>query len=62
MDIFNDILKKDKQFIQAIKDFEKMGFIKLTSEGIKILDREGIAKYLEDFGNVPNHYPKELKE
>ncbi len=32
MDIFNDILKKDKHFIQAIKDFEKMGFIKLTSE------------------------------
>jgi hypothetical protein len=39
-----------------------MGFIKLTSEGIKILDREGIAKYLNDFGNIPNHYPKELKE
>jgi hypothetical protein len=62
MDIFTDILKNDKHFIQALKDFEKMGFIKLTSEGIKILDREGIAKYLNDFGNIPNHCPKELKE
>ena len=45
-------------FIQSMKEFEEMGFIKVTKEGIKILDREGMQRYIDNYGKAPAHFPK----
>jgi len=39
-------------FVQALKDFEKMGFIKIKKETVEILDYKGLENYLKDFGKV----------
>ena len=49
---------QDPHFVEALKDFEARGFIKVKKEGIEILDREGLMKYYEDFGKSPDHFPK----
>ena len=49
-------LKKDKYFIQAMKDFQEKGFIKIHKDennepdSIEILDSEGLQKYMDKFG------------
>ena len=47
-----NLLKKDPMFIQALKDFKKMGFIEIKENGIEIIDREGLENYLKDFGKL----------
>ena len=37
-------------FIQALKDFETMGFIKIKENGIEIINRKGLENYLNNFG------------
>ena len=37
-------------FVQALKDFETMGFIKIKENGIEIIDRKGLENYLNNFG------------
>ena len=39
-------------FIQALKDFEKMGFIKIKKETVEILDHKALENYLKDFGKL----------
>ena len=39
-------------FVQALKDFEKMGFIKIKKETVEILDYKGLENYLKDFGTL----------
>tara|TARA_B100001939_G_C16378096_1_gene378670 strand:- start:198 stop:392 length:195 start_codon:yes stop_codon:yes gene_type:complete len=39
----------DAFFAQALKDFERLGFIK-----VEILDRQGLENYLKDYGNLKN--------
>ena len=51
-------LLSDPSFIQSMKEFEEMGFIKVTKEGIKIIDREGMQKYIDNYGKAPSHFPK----
>lgn len=43
-------IMNDPQFIQALKDFETMGFIKVEKGHVKIVDEEGIKKWMENFG------------
>ena len=45
-----NLLKKDPMFIQALKDFETMGFIKIKENGIEIINRKGLENYLNNFG------------
>ena len=47
-----DTFLKDPFFIQALKDFESLGFIKIKKEGIEILDHKGIENYLKNFGQL----------
>ena len=51
-------LLSDPSFIQSMKEFEEMGFIKVTKEGIQIIDREGMQKYIDNYGEAPAHLPK----
>ena len=44
-----DTFLNDPFFIQALKDFERLGFIK-----VEILDRQGLENYLKDYGNLKN--------
>ena len=37
-------------FVQALKDFEKMGFIKIKKETIEIIDHKALENYLNNFG------------
>jgi len=39
-------------FVQALKDFEKMGFIKIKKETIEILDYKALENYLNNFGKL----------
>lgn len=49
----------DPHFIQAMKDLEDRGFIKVKgNEGIEIVDKEGLQKYYDNFGIAPDHFPK----
>ena len=49
-------LKKDKYFIQAMKDFQEKGFIKIHKDennepdSIELIDVEGLKKYMDNFG------------
>ena len=56
--IFNEPFQNELETIEALKDFEVRGFIKVKKEGIEILDKEGLMKYYKDFGKAPDHYPK----
>ena len=47
-----DTFLNDPFFIQALKDFESLGFIKIKKEGIEILDHKGIENYLKNFGQL----------
>jgi len=49
---YNFEIEKDPFFIQALKDFESLGFIKINKNGVEILDRKGLEKYLKDFGTL----------
>tara|TARA_Y100000592_G_scaffold74903_1_gene116879 strand:+ start:432 stop:653 length:222 start_codon:yes stop_codon:yes gene_type:complete len=44
----------DAFFIQALKDFESLGFIEIKKDGtgIEILDRKALENYLKDFGKL----------
>ena len=54
IDQFADALKNNPFFIQALKDFEHLGFIKIKENGIEIIDREGLENYFKDFGKLKN--------
>jgi len=54
IDQFADALKNNPFFIQALKDFEHLGFIKIKENGVEILDRKGLENYLKDFGKLKN--------
>tara|TARA_R100001079_G_scaffold73409_1_gene39063 strand:- start:126 stop:293 length:168 start_codon:yes stop_codon:yes gene_type:complete len=54
IDAFTNALKNNPFFIQALKDFESLGFIKIKENGVEILDREGLENYLKDFGKLKN--------
>ena len=58
MNEFTKALLSDPSFIQSMKEFEEMGFIKVTKEGIQIIDREGMQKYIDNYGEAPAHFPK----
>ena len=49
MEELTRLMLQDPHFVEALKDFEARGFIKVKKEGIEILDREGLMKYYEDF-------------
>ena len=53
LDVFNsETILKDPMFIQALKDFEKMGFIKIKKETIEIIDHKALENYLNNFGKL----------
>ncbi len=59
MDDLTKLMLQDPHFIQALKDFEDRGFIKVKgNEGIEIIDKEGLQKYYDNFGKSPDHFPK----
>ena len=37
-------------FVQALKDFEKMGFIKIHEDKIEICNYKALENYLNNFG------------
>lgn len=49
-------LKKDKYFIQAMKDLQEKGLIKIHKDennepdSIELIDIEGLKKYMDNFG------------
>tara|TARA_R100000664_G_C2706618_1_gene104954 strand:+ start:356 stop:583 length:228 start_codon:yes stop_codon:yes gene_type:complete len=45
-----EFMKKDPYLVQALKDFESLGFLEICNDGIRILDRDGLQKYMNDFG------------
>ena len=51
-----DNLKDNPLFIQSIKDFESLGFIKINKDDdgnyttVEIIDREGLQNYMDNFG------------
>ena len=45
MDDLTKLMLQDPHFIQALKDFEDRGFIKVKGEeGIEIIDKEGLQE------------------
>ena len=58
MDEITKLMLQDSHFIEALKDFEARGFIKVKKEGIEIIDKEGLMNYYKDFGKAPDHFPK----
>lgn len=63
MDELTKLLLKDPHFIQALKDFEEKGFIKVKgAEGIEILDKQGLQDYYDNFGKTPDHFPKVVED
>ena len=58
MEELTKLMLQDPNFIEALKDFESRGFIKVKKEGIEILDREGLIEYYKNFGKSPDHFPK----
>tara|TARA_R100000781_G_scaffold62938_1_gene39906 strand:+ start:277 stop:483 length:207 start_codon:yes stop_codon:yes gene_type:complete len=51
--MMTQILMSDPLFIQSMKDFEALGFIEITKEGIKIKDIQKLKEYGENFGKMP---------
>ena len=49
-------LTSDPLFIQSIKDFESLGFIKINKDDdgnyttVDIIDRKGLQNYMDNFG------------
>lgn len=49
-------LTSDPLFIQSIKDFESLGFIKINKDDdgnyttVEIIDRKGLQNYMDNFG------------
>ena len=49
-------LTSDPLFIQSIKDFESLGFVKINKDDdgnyktVEIIDREGLQNYMDNFG------------
>ena len=62
MEELTKLMLQDPHFVEALKDFEARGFIKVKKEGIEILDKEGLMKYYQDFGKAPDHFPKVVKD
>ena len=58
MDEITKLMLQDPTFIEAMKDFEEKGFIKVKKEGVEIIDREGLMNYYKNFGKAPDHFPK----
>ena len=59
MDDLTKLMLMDPMFIQAMKDLEDRGYIKVKgNEGIEIVDKEGLQKYYDNFGIAPDHLPK----
>jgi hypothetical protein len=58
MDEITKLMLQDPSFIEAMKDFEARGFIKVKKEGVLIINREGLMEYMKDFGKAPDHFPK----
>jgi len=56
-----DLMKNDLYFKQALKEFEKLGFIKVNGENITIVNREGIEKYLKEFNTKIDLSPLPLR-
>ena len=50
MDDFKKMILESPEFIQACKDFERMGFIKIENNLVKIIDPKGIQAYIDNFG------------
>ena len=42
-------------FIQALKDFEKMGFIKIHEDKIEICNYKALENYLNNFGKFESN-------
>ena len=58
MDDLTKLMLMDPHFIQAMKDLEDRGYIKVKgNEGIEIVDKEGLQKYYDNFGIAPDHFP-----
>ena len=51
MDDINKMILNNPMFIQALKDFETMGFIKIKENGVEIIDRSNIHT-IEDIRNL----------
>ena len=50
MDDLTKLMLMDPHFIQAMKDLEDRGYIKVKgNEGIEIVDKEGLQKYYDNF-------------
>ena len=62
MEELTKLMLQDPHFVEAVNDFEARGFIKVKKEGIEILDKEGLMKYYQDFGNGPDHFPKGVED
>lgn len=49
-------LADDELFIQTLKDFESLGFVKINKDDdgnyktVEIIDREGLKNYIDNFG------------
>lgn len=50
IDVIVELAKNDPLFVQALKDFESLGFLKILDNSIQIIDRDGLLKYVNDFG------------
>ena len=54
--ILRENLEDDALFIQSLKDFESLGFVKINKDDdgnyktVEIIDREGLQNYMDNFG------------
>ena len=54
--ILRENLEDDALFIQSLKDFESLGFVKINKDDdgnyktVEIIDREGLKNYMDNFG------------
>jgi len=54
--ILRENLEDDALFIQSLKDFESLGFVKINKDDdgnyktVEIIDREGLKNYIDNFG------------
>ena len=63
MDDLTKLMLMDPHFIQAMKDLEDRGFIKVRGEeGIEIVDKKGLQEYYDNFGIAPDHFPKVVED
>ena len=58
MDDLTKLMLMDPMFIQAMKDLEDRGYIKVKgNEGIEIVDKD-----YDNFGIAPDHFPKVVED